>query len=68
MPKRFLIGALMMLAGVGLLTPTVWLLCSPFLAYTVSGSGSGMMGWLTAALGGSALLASGLRRLIPARA
>ena len=64
MPTRALIGALMILTGLGVLTPTVWMLFSPFLLH-VAGDG-GLMTWLTAALGGSALLVFGVRRLIPA--
>ena len=62
MPKRMLIGALMVLSGLGLLTPPVWMLYSPFLFYSVGSSGSGMMTWVTAILGGTALLVFGVRR------
>ena len=68
MPKRIVIGALMVLSGLGLLVPPVWMLCSPFLYYSMGASGSGMMTWLTAILGGTALLVFGVRRMIPVRA
>jgi hypothetical protein len=68
MTKRLAIGLAMMLAGLGLLTPPVWMLCSPFLAYSVEASGSGMTAWLGATLAGMTLLVIGVRRLIPVRA
>jgi hypothetical protein len=65
MPTRFALGLVMMLTGLGLLTPPVWMLCSPFLSYAVESSGSGITAWLAAVLGGMTLLVFGVRRLIP---
>ena len=67
MSKRFVIGLMLVLSGLGLLTPPVWMLCSPFLAYAVGASGSGLTAWLAAVLCGMTLLVFGVRRLIPAR-
>jgi hypothetical protein len=70
MRKRFLLGGLMVLAGLGLLTPPAWALCSPFLSYAVENSGETFSAWLAATLGGSALLLLGVRRIVtpaPAR-
>ena len=67
MPKRFVIGLVMMLSGLGLLTPPVWMLCSPFLSYAVGTSSSGPGAWFAAVLGGMTLLVFGVRRLIPVR-
>ena len=64
MSKRFAIGLVMMLSGLGLLAPPVWMLCSPFLSY-VGSTGSGLTAWLAAVLGGTTLLVFGVRRLIP---
>jgi hypothetical protein len=68
MPKRIIFGVLMTLAGLGLLTPTVWMLFSPFVQYLAASSGAGLMVGLTAALGGAALIVSGVRRMFPAQA
>ena len=65
MSKRFAIGLVMTLSGLGLLTPPVWMLCSPFLSYAVGSSGSGLTAWFAAVLGGMILLVFGVRRLIP---
>ena len=65
MSKRFVIGLMMMLSGLGLLTPPVWMLCSPFLSYAVESTGSGLTAWLAAVLSGMTLLVFGVRRLIP---
>ena len=68
MQKRFFIGGVMVLAGLGLLTPPAWALCSPFLSYAIGFSGETIVAWLAATLGGTALLVSGFRRmLVPAR-
>ena len=45
MPTRFALGLVMMLTGLGLLTPPVWMLCSPFLSYAVESSGSQHQGF-----------------------
>ena len=67
MTKRLVIGLGMMMVGVGLLTPALWMLRSPFLAYEVGASGSGLTAWLAAMLIGMTLLVVGVRRLIPVR-
>ena len=67
MTKRLVIGLVLTLAGLGLLTPPIWMLCSPFLAYAVEASGSGMAAWLAATMAGMTLLVVGVRRLIPLR-
>jgi hypothetical protein len=67
MSKRFVIGLVMMLSGLGLLTPPLWMLFSPFLAYAVEATSTGLTAWLAAVLGGLTLLVFGVRRLIPAR-
>ncbi len=64
MAKRVLVGALMILAGVGLLTPPAWALFSPFLFQILSSSGSAGVSWLAATLAGFALLFLGVRRLV----
>jgi hypothetical protein len=67
MQKRFLIGGLMVLAGLGLLTPPAWALCSPFLSHAIGFSGETLATWTAATLGGTALLFAGFRRmLVPA--
>jgi hypothetical protein len=66
MAKRMLVGALMILAGVGLLTPPAWALFSPFLFEILSSSGSAGVSWLAATLAGFALLFLGVRRLVTA--
>jgi len=67
MQKRFFIGGLMVLAGLGLLTPRP----GPVLTVPVlrlGFSGETIVAWLAATLGGTALLVSGFRRmLVPAR-
>lgn len=68
MSKQLVIGLLLTLGGLGLLTPPLWMLCSPFLAYAVEASGSGMTAWLAAMMAGMTLLVFGVRRLIPLRA
>jgi secreted trypsin-like serine protease len=68
MTKRLVIGLAAVLAGAGLLTPPLWMLCSPFLAYSVGTSVSGMAGWIAATMAGLTLLFAGVRRLIPVRA
>lgn len=68
MPKRFVIGLVMMLSGLGLLTPPIWTLCSPLLSYAVAASSTGPGVWLAAVLGGMTLVVFGVRRLIPVRA
>ncbi len=68
MRKRNLIGILMILAGVGLLLPPAWTLCSPFLLRLVgTNSGAGVT-WLLATTAGLALLVKGVRRMLPLRA
>jgi hypothetical protein len=67
MTKRLVIALAMMAGGVGLLTPPLWTLRSPFLAYELGASGSGLMAWLAAMLVGMTLLVVGVRRLIPVR-
>jgi hypothetical protein len=64
MPKRFLLGGLMVLAGLGLLTPPAWALCSPFLSFAIETSGETFGAWLAATLGGTALLFFGVRRIV----
>lgn len=64
MHKRFLIGGLMVLAGLGLLTPPAWALCSPFLSYAIGFSGATVATWVAATLGGTALLFAGVRRIL----
>jgi hypothetical protein len=67
MPKRLLIGVLMVFAGLGLLLPPAWTLFSPFLfALVASSSGAGVT-WLLAAFGGLALMVMGVRRMMPLR-
>ncbi len=69
MQKRFLIGGLMVLAGLGLLTPPAWALSSPYLFYAVGYGSPAIITWLFATLGGIALLYTGVRRiLVPQRA
>jgi hypothetical protein len=63
MQKRFLIGGLMVIAGLGLLTPPAWALFSPFLSYAIGFSGESVVAWLVATLGGTALLFAGVRRI-----
>ena len=68
MQKRFLVGGLMVLAGLGLLTPPAWALCSPFLSYAIGFSGETVGAWFVATLGGTALLFAGFKRMLaPAR-
>jgi hypothetical protein len=67
MPKRFVIGLVMMLSGLGLLTPPLWMLCSPFLSHAIGFSSSALTAWVAATLGGMTLLVFGVRRLIPIR-
>jgi hypothetical protein len=64
MAKRMLVGALMILAGLGLLTPPAWALFSPFLFEVFSSSGSAAVSWLAATLAGFALLFFGVRRVV----
>ena len=67
MPKRVLIGALMILIGLGLLLPPAWMLFSPFLLMLVGTSAGGGATWLLAAGGGLTLLVMGVRRMLPVR-
>jgi hypothetical protein len=67
MRKRILIGATMILAGFGLLLPTVWTLCSPFLLALVGSSSGAGVTWLVATLSGLSLLVLGVRRMLPVR-
>ncbi len=68
MRKRNLIGILMILAGVGLLLPPAWTLCSPFLLRLVEANSGAGVTWLLATAGGLALLVRGVRRMLPVRA
>ncbi len=67
MPKRIVVGVLMILAGAGLLAPPAWTLFSPFLLQLVGSSSGAGVTWLLAAVGGTSLLVMGLRRMLPAR-
>ena len=62
MQKRFLIGALMILSGLGLLTPPAWALFSPLLFSTFGGPA--IMTWLIATFAGASLLYAGARRVL----
>ena len=68
MTKRLVVSLVLVASGLGLLTPPLWMLCSPFLAYAVGASSSGVTAWLAAMLAGVTLLVAGVRRLIPVRA
>ena len=68
MPKRVVIGVLMIFAGLGLMAPPAWTLFSPFLlALVASSSGAGVT-WILIALTGMSLLVMGVRRMLPVRA
>ncbi len=62
MQKRFLIGALMILSGLGLLTPPAWALFSPLLFSTFGGVA--VVTWLIATFCGATLLYGGARRML----
>jgi hypothetical protein len=64
MPKRVLIGVLMVLAGVGLLLPPAWTLSSPFLLQLVGSSSGAGVTWLLATIGGLSLMVMGVRRML----
>lgn len=64
MTRHVLIGAMMILAGVGLLLPPAWLLFSPFLLGILASSSSAGVTWIAATLGGISLLFLGVRRLV----
>ena len=67
MHKRFLVGVLMMIGGLGLLAPPAWALSSPLLLYALGGPA--ILTSVIATLGGTALLYTGARRLLtPQRA
>lgn len=66
MQKRFLVGALMILSGLGLLTPPAWALSSPLL-FSTFGSPA-ILTWILATCGGASLLYAGARRMLVARA
>jgi hypothetical protein len=65
MPKRIVIGVLMILAGVALLAPTAWTLFSPFLLMLVGSSSGAGVTWLLATIGGLSLMVMGVRRMLP---
>ena len=67
MQKRTLIGLTMILAGMALLMPPAWTLCSPFLLMLVGSSSGAGVTWLLATLGGLTLLVMGVRRMLPVR-
>ena len=67
MPKRVVIGVLMIFAGLGLLAPPAWTLCSPFLLALVSSSSGAGVTWILIALTGMTLLVMGVRRMLPVR-
>ncbi|HEY5412647.1 MAG TPA: hypothetical protein VIJ94_18155 [Caulobacteraceae bacterium] len=68
MPKRVFVGAVMVLAGAGLLAPSAWTLFSPFLLQLVGSSSGAGVTWLLATVGGLSLMVMGVRRMLPARA
>jgi hypothetical protein len=65
MPKRIVIGVLMILAGVALLLPLAWTLSSPFLLQLVGSSSGAGVTWLLATIGGLSLMVMGVRRMLP---
>ena len=65
MPKRIVIGVLMILAGVALLAPMAWTLFSPFLLMLVSSSSGAGVTWLLATIAGLSLMVMGVRRMLP---
>ncbi len=67
MPKRVVIGVLMIFAGLGLLAPPAWTLCSPFLLSLVASSSGAGVTWILIALTGMTLLVMGVRRMLPVR-
>ncbi len=67
MQKRTLIGITMVLAGLALLLPPAWALCSPFLLMLVGSSSGAGVTWLLATLSGVALTTMGVRRMLPSR-
>jgi hypothetical protein len=67
MRKRVVIGVMMIFAGLGLLAPPAWTLCSPFLLALVGSSSGAGVTWLLATFGGMALLVMGVRRMLPLR-
>lgn len=64
MPKRIVIGVLMILAGVALLLPPAWTLSSPFLLQLVGSSSGAGVTWLLATIGGLSLMVMGVRRML----
>ena len=68
MPKRVVIGVLMIFGGLGLLAPPAWTLFSPFLLTLVATSSGAGVTWILIALTGMSLLVMGVRRMLPVRA